>query len=215
MVLWLLFAYASLSAIYLESKRFRLCVSISTQYLHTPSYPSEKRCGEFDRCSGQHPSHQVQAQEACNQLWIEFQWFDRLTGHTLQYFPSKPSEIYSGRTLPTQEAAVWGMQPRNSLSLGFKARQPSNWAKTFAQSVKFEKCCLFLSFKLLIHFMSFAILILGACHCTRSKEHRLEVQASLHDHGQGTSLCGTFKGKLRLTCNPAKKTNETLTHLKR
>ena len=67
------FAYASLSAIYLQSKRFRLCVSISTRYLHTPSYLSEKQCGEFDRCSGQHPSHQVQAREACNQVWIEFQ----------------------------------------------------------------------------------------------------------------------------------------------
>lgn len=67
------FASASLSAIYLQSKRFRLCVSISTRYLHTPSYLSEKQCGEFDRCSGQHPSHQVQAREACNQVWIEFQ----------------------------------------------------------------------------------------------------------------------------------------------
>lgn len=76
-----------------KSKRLRLCVSISTRYLHTPSYLSEKQCGEFDRCSGQHPSHQVQAREACNQVWIEFQWFDWLTGLTLQYFLSKLSEI--------------------------------------------------------------------------------------------------------------------------
>ena len=50
-----------------------------------------------------------------------------------------------------------------------------------------------------------------ACDCTKSKQHILEVQTSLHDHGyhgQGTSLCGAFKGKLRLTCNPGKKKNK-------
>ena len=62
--------------------------------------------------------------------------------------------------------------------------------------------------------MSFAILPLGLA--TAQEARSTDLRCKHHDHGQGTSLCGTFKGKLRLTCNPAKKApNESLAHLRR